>query len=88
MDLGELPPAKGKSRPFPQAGEGQVVVVQATDMMATHKTIPDLATWLQWFSIFTTVVVAAAQPKMEQELMACQAIIAKASQTYRWPSLV
>ncbi len=36
VDFGELPPAKGKSRPLPQAGEGQVVVVQATDLMAGH----------------------------------------------------
>ncbi len=87
VDFGELPPAKGKSRPLPQAGEGQVVVVQATDLMATRKTIPDLVTWLQCFGIFTAVV-AAAQPKRVPELMAYQAIIAKASQTYRWPSWV
>ncbi len=55
--------------------------------MATRKTIPDLATWLQCFGIFTAVV-AAARPKRVPELMAYQAIIAKASQTYRWPSWV
>ncbi len=87
VDFGELPPAKGKSLPLPQAGEGQVVVVQATDLMATRKTIPDFATWLQCFGLFTAVV-AAAQPKRVPELMANQAIIAKASQTYRWPSWV
>jgi len=46
LDFGELPPAKGRSRPLPQAGDGQVVVVQATDLISTQKMIPDLATWL------------------------------------------
>ncbi len=51
-------------------------VVHATALMATRKTILDLATWLQCFGIFIAVV-AAAQPKRVPELMAYQAIQAK-----------
>ena len=29
MDFAELPPAKGKEKAIPQAGEGQIVVIQA-----------------------------------------------------------
>jgi len=87
IDFGGLPPAKGRSRPPPQAGDGQVVVVQAMDLILTWKTISDLATWLQCFGLYVAVV-AKAQPQRVPELMAYQAIIAKASQTYRWPSWI
>ena len=45
IDFAELPPAKGKGRPLPQSLEGQIIVVQAADLMHTRKIIPDLATW-------------------------------------------
>jgi len=40
IDFTELPPAKGKARPVPQAAEGQVVVVQAADLMQARKITP------------------------------------------------
>ena len=43
IDFGELPPAKGRSQPLPQVRDEQVVV-QATDLISTRKTILDLAT--------------------------------------------
>ena len=33
VDFAELPPAKGKGRPMPQLLEGQVIVVQAADLL-------------------------------------------------------
>ena len=75
----ELPPAKGKGRPMPQSLEGQVIVVQAAELLQARKIIPDLATWVQ-----CKVPRTAAGIK----LMAYQTIIAKASQRYRWPSWV
>ncbi len=51
VDFNELQPAKGKGRTVPQALEGQVIVVQAADLMANRKIIPDLATWTQCFGI-------------------------------------
>ena len=49
VDFAEFPPAKGKSRPLPQAFEGQAIVVQAADLVNTRKPIQDLAVWSQCF---------------------------------------
>lgn len=87
VDFNELPPAKGKGRSINQTLEGQIVVVQAAELMQARKTIPDLATWAQCFSLYTAVV-AKKNPERVPELMAYQTIITKASQKYRWPSWV
>ena len=87
IDFAELPPAKGKSRPLPQSTEGQVLVVQAADLMQTHRIIPDLATWSQCFTLYVAVL-APTQPERIRDLVAYQAIIAKASLKYKWPSWV
>lgn len=84
VDFGELPPAKGKSR-SPQSVEGQVIVVQAADLVQTRKLIPDLATWTQCFSLYVATL-ARKYPEKVPELMAYQTIVAKASLKYRWPS--
>ena len=52
-----------------------------------RKTIPDLATWVQCFGLYVAVM-ATVQPQRVPELMAYQAIIAKARQTYRRPSWI
>jgi hypothetical protein len=87
VDFAELPPAKGKSRPLPQGLEGQVIVVQAADLVQSRKIIPDLATWLQYFALYVAVLEKDS-PQKVQELMAYQTAIAKASQKYKWPSWV
>lgn len=87
IDFAELPPARGKTRPASQALEGQVIVVQAADLLQTRKIIPDLATWLQCFSLYVATI-ATKFPGRVPELMAYQMIIAKASQRYRWPSWI
>ena len=87
IDFMELPPAKGKSRPLTQVSEGQVVVLHASELEPTRKLIPDLATWLQCFALYTTAVTQD-QPDRITEMMAYQSIITKASQWYRWPSWV
>ena len=45
IDTMVLPPAKGNARNVPQFLEGQVLVVQAADLMQARKRIPDLAKW-------------------------------------------
>ncbi len=87
IDFGELPPAKGKGRPLGQAFKGQVVVVQAADLVQTRRLIPDLATWTQCFGLFMAVV-ARKRPDKVPELMAYLGIIAKASQKYKWPAWI
>ena len=47
IDFAELPPAKGKVKSIPHTVEGQIVVIQAADLMESRKLIPDLATWIQ-----------------------------------------
>ena len=70
-----------------QAFEGQVVVVQAADIIQSRKLVPDLATWMQCFGLFTAAV-ARKRPESIPDLMAYMTIIARASQKYRWPSWV
>ena len=87
IDFTELPPAKGKSRPVPQSLEGQVLVVQAADLLQARKIIPDLATWLRCFALYVATL-APSQPSRVPEMMAYLTIIAKASHKYRWPSWI
>lgn len=87
VDFSDLPPAKGKGRSMSQTFEGQVVVVQAADLLQSRKLIPDLATWLQCFALFTAAV-ARKKPERIADLMAYSTIVARASQKYRWPSWV
>ena len=78
IDFAELPPARGKSRQLPQVLDGQVIVVQAADLLQARRVIPDLATWSQCYAIYVAVL-AAHQPERLPELMAYQSLIAKAS---------
>ena len=87
VDFNEFPPAKGKNRSVPQTLEGQVVVVQAVDLVQTKKLILDLETWIQCFSLFAATLLPH-HPGRLAELMAYQSIIAKASARYKWPSWI
>ena len=78
VDFAELPPAKGKGKLPAHGLEGQVVVVQAADLVRSRRIIPDLATWMQCYAIYVAVK-GAHSPDGVPELMAYQAIIAKAS---------
>ena len=85
IDFTELPPARGKSLSILLAVEGQVLVVQAVDLLQSRQVIPDLATWLQCFVIYAAVI-ASKQLSRLPDLLAY--IIAKASQKFLWPSWV
>lgn len=87
VDFNDLPPAKGKGRSITHALDGQVVVVQAADLVQNRKIIPDLATWCQCYSLFIAVVTQK-KPERVPELMAYLSTIAKASLNYRWPSWI
>jgi len=50
VDFSELPPARGLSRSLPPYLEGQVIVVQAEDLIASRKLIPNFETWAQCFA--------------------------------------
>ena len=57
IDFSELPPAKGKVRPLHQGLDGQVILVQAQDLLQSKKLIQDLPTWVQCFAVYVAVVV-------------------------------
>ena len=69
VEFAELPPAKGKGWSTPQVAEGQIVIMQAADMLPNKKAIPDLATWLQCFRLHVAVI-ASRQPNQVPDLMA------------------
>ena len=85
IDFAELPPAKGKVRGIPSGLDGQVVLVQAADLLQSKKLIPDLATWIQCFALYVAVL-APSQPERVPELMAYMSFIARKSLRYAWPS--
>lgn len=87
IDFSELPPAKGKGRAVPQLGDGQIVVVQAADLMQSRKVIPDFATWSQCFALYTAVL-ALHHPERLPDLMGYMSLIARASKKYKWPAWV
>lgn len=87
IDFAELPPAKGKGRQLQHNLGGQVLVVQAAELLQSRKVIPDLATWAQCFAMYVAVL-APVQPERVPDLMAYQAIISKASTKYKWPSWI
>ncbi len=55
IDFSDLPPAKGKGKPVTYALEGQVIVVQAADLMQSQHIFPDLATWSQGVDHLTAI---------------------------------
>ena len=56
IDFSELPPAKGKVQALNQSLEGQVILVQAEDLLQSKRLIPDLPTWIQCFAVYATVL--------------------------------
>ena len=87
IDFTELPPAKGCCRPPSHELEGKVVLIQATDLMATKKLIPDLSTWVQCFAMYTAAI-ATKQLERVPDMMAYMAFIAKCSTKFYWPAVM
>ena len=87
VDFTELPPARGKARSVPQSLEGQILIVQSSDLMQARQVIPDLATWVQCFALYAAAI-ASKHPARQPDLMAYMCTIAKASQKFVWPSWV
>ena len=55
-DFTELPPPRGKGRPVPQSLEGQIIMVQAAELLQARNIIPDLATWIQCYSLYAATM--------------------------------
>ena len=86
VEFSDLPPARGRVKSIPHS-EGHIVVVQAADLVNTRKVIPDLATWVQCFTLYMAIVVKQ-EPERASFLLAYMAEVARASMKYRWPSWV
>ena len=74
-----------------QPVEGQIIVLQAANLVQTRKTIPDYATWSQCYAIYIYIykaVLAAQQPQRLAYLMGYQSLIARVSMKYKWPAWV
>ena len=76
-DFNDLPPAKRRSKVLSQLLEGQVILVQSADLVQSRKMIPDLAAWVQCYTLYV-VVVAVKQPERIPELMVYQSRIVRA----------
>ena len=87
IDFTELPPAKGKGRSLTQPAEGQIILLQAADLVQSRKTIADYATWSQCYALYVAAL-AAQQPGRLADLMGYQSLIARASKKYKWPAWV
>lgn len=70
INFSEHPPAKGKVRALNQSLEGQVILMQAEDLLQSKKLIPNLPTWVQYFAIYVTVVNQRSIPVRFADLMA------------------
>ncbi len=85
--LHQLLPAKGKGRSLTQPTEGQIIVVQAADLVQNRKPIPDYATWSQCYALYIAVL-ASHRPNRLGDLMGHQSLIARVSKKYKWPAWV
>jgi len=69
IDFNDLPPARGLSKAVPPYLEGQVIIVQAEQLTASQKLIPNLETW-SWCSALFAAVIIACNPSRAEDLMA------------------
>ena len=87
IDFNELPPARGLSKSLPPHLEGQLVIVQADDLVVSRKLIPNFETWSQCFAIYAAVRIAN-DPSKAGDLMAYSHSVAAMAKKFPWPSWI
>jgi len=85
VDFNELPPARGLNKSVPSHLEGQVVVIQANDLAASWKLIPNFGS--QYFALYAAICITN-QPSLANDLMAYFYSIAAMAKRYPWPTWV
>ena len=85
--LGNCHTLSRKRSHSPTLLKGLVIVIQAAELYKQRKIILDLATWVQCFPLYATVIWAQ-KPERMPDLMVYASDIAKASQKYQWPSWI
>ena len=86
IDFAELPPARGKVKSLP-APDGSVIIVQAQDLLQQKRLIPDIATWIQCFAIYVSIVCSPS-PERLNDMLGYMCHIVRASHRFKWPSWV
>ena len=88
IDFSQLPPAKGKTCPLSlPAAEGNIILVNAADLIQQKKLIPDVGTWVQCFLIYAGTICAQSPGRLP-DLLSYLYKLTRASQRYKWPSWV
>ena len=85
VDFAQLPPAKGIIKGASSSLEGQILVIQAADLLDSSKLITDLAMRVQCCSVYMAVVTDN-NPKRTRSMLAYLTLIAKSSLKYCWTS--
>ena len=80
VDFNDLPPARGNKT----SASG---TTKRAAMTNQRKLIPDLTTWMQCFSVYTSVL-ATRDTEHIPELLAYSRDIMRASRQFKWPSWV
>ena len=88
VDFNELPPARGLSKAVPPHLEGQVVVVQAEDLAASQKLIPNFETWSHAVLCPLCCSEDFTQANLTGGLMAYFYSIATMARKHPWPSWI
>ena len=67
IDFPDLPQQRARAGPMPQSHEGQVITVQAAELLLARKITPDLATWTQ-LALVLSIYAAALCAKYPTRL--------------------
>ncbi len=87
VDFADLPPAKLKQKQVSAPTEGNILLVQSSELLQQRKPIGDLPTWLQCFGCYMAVVTSR-YPARVPDLIGYMLNIGRASQKYKWPAWV
>ena len=86
MDFTELPPACGLSKSSHTLGPN-TLLVQSANSIQGHKNMPDLQTWMQYSSVYASVLTLK-HPQHIPELLVYSCDVMRKSRQYKWSSWV
>ena len=85
-DLADVPPARANVTKDALGSTPNVLLIQSIKTVRHHRRLmPDITTWVQCFSIYTSVL-ATKHPQHVPELMAYMRDIIRASKQFKWPA--
>ena len=88
IDLADLPPARANVPKDALSSTPNVLLIQSIETVRHHhRLIPDITTWVQCFSIYTSVL-ATKHLQHVPKLMAYMRDIIRASEQFKWPAWI